>query len=107
MAFAARHGAKEGESFLNYIDYLVREGYVPPNGRPWVDKIRTKGNEATHQLPSISKQDAELVVRFTEMLLRFTFEMPSMLEAAEQSGKGTHSAGSGSSAPKPIDPLRT
>jgi len=48
MSIAVAQGAKEGQSFLSYVEYLANAGYVPPNGRHWVDHIRTKGNEANH-----------------------------------------------------------
>jgi hypothetical protein len=42
-------GAKEGLSFQAYVDHLSAKGYVPPNGKGWVDHIRKKGNEANHE----------------------------------------------------------
>jgi hypothetical protein len=29
------------------LTFLSDKGYVPPNGKRWVDRIRTKGNQAT------------------------------------------------------------
>src|SRR5262249_13699907 len=48
MNVAVSQGAKENESFQQYVNYLADKGYVPPNAKAWVDHIRTKGNEATH-----------------------------------------------------------
>jgi hypothetical protein len=61
------------------VDYLANAGYVPPNGKGWVDHIRKKGNEANHEIVVMSKQDAEEVVTFTSMLLKFVYELPGML----------------------------
>ena len=61
------------------MDYLANAGYVPPNGKGWVDHIRKKGNEANHEIVVMSKQDAEEVVTFTSMLLKFVYELPGML----------------------------
>ncbi len=80
MNLAVQHGAKEGESFLFYVEYLADQGYVPPNGKAWVDKIRTKGNEATHEINVMTEADASLILHFTEMLLRFIYEFPTMLK---------------------------
>jgi len=82
MNLAAQHGAPAGESFVSYIDFLEQKGYVPPNGRPWVDEIRKKGNEATHEIALMAQSDAERLLTFVEMLLRFNFEFPSMLNPA-------------------------
>jgi hypothetical protein len=79
MNIAVNHGAKSGESFSYYIDYLEANGFVPPNGKAWVDVIRKKGNEATHEIPIMSSADAQQVLHFTEMLLRFIYEFPSMI----------------------------
>lgn len=79
MNLASRNGADAGLTFAQYVDYLDSHGYIPPNGKQWVDRIRSKGNDATHELPEMTKDDAEQIVRFTEMLLRFNYEMPRIL----------------------------
>lgn len=79
MNVAVQHGAKAGQSFVDYVDHLAANGYVPPNGKAWVDQIRKKGNEATHEIPSINQNDSQQILTFVEMLLRFIYEFPSML----------------------------
>ena len=79
MSIACNEGAEEGKSFIKYIDYLNDKGYIPPNGREWVDKIRKLGNEATHKLETKNEEDAKLALNFTGMLLKFIYELPSML----------------------------
>jgi hypothetical protein len=76
---AVDKGAAEGKRFIDYVDYLATKGYVPPDGRGWVDHIRAKGNDANHAIEMMSKQDAEEVVTFTSMLLKFAYELPGML----------------------------
>jgi DNA-directed RNA polymerase subunit RPC12/RpoP len=70
-------GAKEGESFVSYIDYLFAKGYIPPNGKEWVHHIRKKGNEANHEIKLMTNDDAVELVQFSEMLLKFIYEFPS------------------------------
>jgi len=70
-------GADEDKRFQYYVDYLDTEGYIPRNSKGWVDIIRKKGNEATHELPDINKKDAEDVLAFTEMLLKIIYEFPA------------------------------
>lgn len=77
MNIAVEQGAKEGDNFLAYVEYLAAKGYVPPNGKHWVDHIRKKGNEATHEIKMMSSADAAELVSFTEMLLKFIYEFPS------------------------------
>jgi hypothetical protein len=79
MNIAVGEGAKEGQSFLDYVDYLAKKGFVPPNGRHWVDHIRKKGNEANHQIALMTQQDAEELITFVEMLLRFIYEFPNIV----------------------------
>jgi Domain of unknown function (DUF4145) len=77
MNIAVAQGDEAGRTFAAYIDYLADNGYVPPHGRSWVQHIRDKGNEATHEIPAISRSDAESLVTFVEMLLKFVYEFPS------------------------------
>jgi hypothetical protein len=82
MNIGVQQGAKEGEKFIQYIDHLAQNGYIPPNGRGWVDHIRKKGNEATHEIALMSQADAEELIAFTEMLLKFVYEFPARVPPA-------------------------
>ena len=64
-----------------YVDFLANSGYVPPNGRGWVDHIRKKGNEATHEIAVMSGADAKELLVFIEMLLKSIYEFPSRIPA--------------------------
>jgi DNA-directed RNA polymerase subunit RPC12/RpoP len=77
MNIAVAQEAHEGKRFIEYVDYLADEGYVPPNGKGWVDHIRRRGNEATHEIDVKTKADAEELISFVEMLLKFIYEFPS------------------------------
>ncbi len=76
MNLAVGQGAKENLKFIEYVDFLADKGFVPPNGRGWVDHIRTKGNEATHEIVLMGQGDATDLLTFVEMLLKFIFEFP-------------------------------
>ena len=41
---AVEKGAPPHDKFINYVNFLGANGWVPPNGRQWVDYIRDKGN---------------------------------------------------------------
>ena len=79
MNIAVTEGADEGLKFIEYIDYLSNLGFIPPKGRHWVDHIRKKGNEATHEIALMQEQDAKDLIVFTEMLLKFIYEFPSLV----------------------------
>jgi hypothetical protein len=76
MNIAVGLGAPAGEPFMKYVEYLANKGYVPPNGKGWVDHIRKKGNEANHEITLMNKTDAEELIVFSEMLLKFIYEFP-------------------------------
>jgi hypothetical protein len=76
MHLAVEKGAQHGQSFADYVTYLADQGYVPPDGRAWVDHIRKKGNDANHEIALMTKEEAEELISFLEMLLKFMFEFP-------------------------------
>lgn len=77
MNVAVAQGAKSNEPFITYVEYLAANGYVPPNGKGWVDHIRKKGNEATHEIQLMGPTESSGLVAFAEMLLKFIFEFPA------------------------------
>ncbi len=79
MHIAVEVGAQEGLSFIEYVKYLSDQGYVPPNGKKWVDHIRKKGNEANHEISIMKQSDAQELLVFIEMLLKFIYEFPNMV----------------------------
>lgn len=81
MNIAVAQGAAPNLSFLAYVDHLATAGFIPPNGRTWVDHIRKKGNEATHEIHLMTRSDAEELVTFSEMLLKFIYEFPLRVPA--------------------------
>lgn len=83
MNIGVEQGAEEGKSFFYYVDYLAEQGYIPPNGRGWVDHIRKKGNEANHEIALMSKVDCEELIALSEMLMKFIYEFPNKIPATE------------------------
>ena len=79
MNVAVQKAAAENLKFIEYVEYLSNNGYVPPDGKSWVDHIRQKGNEATHEIQLMGKKDAEDLIVFSEMLLKFIYEFPSFI----------------------------
>jgi uncharacterized protein DUF4145 len=81
MNIAVSKGASEGKSFVEYVDYLNDNGFLPPDSKDWVDHIRKTGNVATHKIKIMKREEAEELVTFIEMLLKFIYEFPAMMKA--------------------------
>lgn len=75
MYVAVEKGAKKGDKFENYINYLAEQGYVTPPMKKWVDLIRQHGNKSAHELETPDKSRAESTMMFTAELLRLIYEM--------------------------------
>jgi hypothetical protein len=80
MHIAVEKGAAAGKSFMEYVEYLSQKGYIPPDGKGWVDYIRTKGNEANHEIKIMASADAADLITFSEMLLKFVYEFPAKVQ---------------------------
>jgi len=84
MNIAVDKSAKEGLRYEQYVDYLAEKGYVPPNSKEWVDTIRKKGNEANHEIKTMTRKDAEQLINFVEMILRFIYEFPASFKKDDE-----------------------
>jgi Domain of unknown function (DUF4145) len=82
MHVAVAQNAPAGKSFIEYVEHLANAGYVPPNGKGWVDHIRRKGNEANHEIRIMSEDDDGELIAFAEMLLKFIYEFPQRVPKA-------------------------
>lgn len=80
MHIAVSKGASEGLKFIEYVEYLAENNYIPPDAKDWVDHIRDKGNEANHEITIITKAEAEELLSFMEMLLKVIYEFPSRIK---------------------------
>ena len=81
MNIAVDRGANLGLKYVQYVDYLADKGFVPPNGKGWVEHIKNKGNEANHEIVTMTRDDAEELNSFVEMLLKFIYEFPGKMNA--------------------------
>ena len=79
MHIAVAKGAKAGESFATYVEYLSDNNFVPPDAKGWVDHIRKLGNIANHEIAIMKPENAEELLSFMEMLLKVIFEFPGQV----------------------------
>lgn len=80
MHIAVSKGAEKNLKFIQYVEYLANNNYIPPDAKDWVDQIRSKGNEATHEIVIMAKEDAEDLLSFIEMLLKIIYEFPANIK---------------------------
>lgn len=83
MNIAVSKGADEGLSFNKYVEYLSDNHFIPPGSEEWVHHIRKKGNEATHEIDIMEKDDAIELIMFIEMLLKFIYELPAKMKVKD------------------------
>jgi hypothetical protein len=88
MHISVSQGADEGLHFIEYVDFLSDNNFIPPNGKGWVDHIRKKSNEANHEINVMQEDEAMLLIQFTEMLLKFLYEFPQLLAVDEEPDEG-------------------
>jgi hypothetical protein len=79
MNIAVSKGGKEGLTFVEYVEFLASKGFVPPDAHGWVDHIRKKANEATHEIALMNQENAIDLISFSEMLLKIIYEFPSRI----------------------------
>lgn len=91
MHVAVETGADAGLKFVQYVQALWDAHYVPPNAKGWVDHIREKGNEANHEITLISREEAEQLMSFTEVLLQLVYELPQRVPVADVPDVGQQS----------------
>lgn len=78
-------GAEEGESFVQYIEHLQVAGYVPPNGKAWIDYVKKLGNEKNHEIKIGTAEESARILKFIEVLLIFIYEF-AQDEGSEKDG---------------------
>jgi hypothetical protein len=86
MHVAVELGAQPNLKFVEYVDYLWDNHHVPVNAKAWVDHIRDKSNEANHEIVQMSREEAEQLISFTEVLLKLVYELPQRVPGVTPSG---------------------
>ncbi len=79
MHIGVEKGAKEGQTFLSYVEWLIQEGHAPKSANRWIDYIRERSNEANHRIMLMKQEDAVGILGLTEQLLRVIYELPTLV----------------------------
>lgn len=66
----------EGGTFFARLAWLHEHHRITPDVRAWADVVRVEGNAALHDPEEFSEDDAKALRFFTEMFLRYVFELP-------------------------------
>ena len=69
------YSANENLKFVEYVDFLDEENYIPKNSKKWVDIIRTKGNETTHEIKISDENEARQLIKFIEIIITLIYEI--------------------------------
>ena len=72
---------KDRPTFAECIDYLKDKHHVSADNMESLKYIKDRGNEANHEIKPKSKEEAELTISFTEMLLKNAYELQGKLKA--------------------------
>lgn len=89
----AKNAKDRAPTFQEALDHLETEGVVTKLMLPWVAKIKDLGNDANHELPTMSKAEALDIAEFTRQLIRLAYELPAMV--AEHTGDDDESSKEG------------
>jgi Domain of unknown function (DUF4145) len=57
MHVAVGKGAPTSQTFQQYVTFLDVNHHVPVGAKDWIDHIRTRGNEANHEIKMMSKEE--------------------------------------------------
>lgn len=80
MHIAVECGADENLKFIEYVNYLDKENYIPKNSKKWVDIIRNKGNETTHEIKISDAKEAQQLIKFIEIIITLIYEIELEIE---------------------------
>ena len=72
-------GALRSKKLVDRIDDLEVTRTLTPALKEWAHVIRLDGNDATHDPDPFEQDEAHQIRSFTEIFLRYVYELPGML----------------------------
>lgn len=76
IATKGMNGVPQGQTFFARLEWLHQQHRITPDIRSWGDHVRVEGNAALHDPEDFDENDAKSLRFFTEMFLRYVFELP-------------------------------
>jgi len=77
MVVACEAGAQEGQSFASYVDHIIAAVVPIPSAKPSIDKIRTIGNDANHDVAFVAEPEARRAMSIAAYVLNSAYSLPS------------------------------
>jgi hypothetical protein len=77
MACACEQGDTPDRKFFQYVDYITDEVIKMPKVKPVIEKIKTIGNEANHEIHFVTPQDAARCLSIITYMLNTIYSLPS------------------------------
>lgn len=68
-----------GKKFVEYVNDLEAGNHFAVGLKDVIDKVRHRGNAATHELPASSQDEARQTMLITHYLLHGTYELPGLI----------------------------
>jgi hypothetical protein len=81
IATKGMDGVPPNTSFFRRLEWLHQNHGITPDIRAWADHVRVEGNAALHDPEEFAEDDAKSLRFFTEMFLRYDFELPGEVRA--------------------------
>jgi hypothetical protein len=81
IATKAMNGVPANAAFFKRLEWLHQNHGITPEIRDWADHVRVEGNAALHDPDEFAEDDAKSLRFFTEMFLRYVFELPGEVRA--------------------------
>lgn len=70
-----------GQTFYKRLAWLHDHHRITPDMKDWADHVRIEGNDALHDEDEYTEADAKPLRLFTEMFLKYVFELPGEVRA--------------------------
>ena len=68
-------------TFIEAVNYLFEEGWMPKSARIWIDALKKIGNDANHKIELVEDKAARIAITFTQQMLENVFQNVALAES--------------------------